>query len=126
MATRKLGSVYTVNHSILRWVVAALIVIVVSAFALGYCGEATTAHADSEVTTPDNGVVSELCPFYPGWNLVVLEGEPVDLPSCVEVVWRYEAVEDRWYFWGRNNPVYWNDLGSFDIEKGYWLWTTKR
>lgn len=117
MATRR-----SLNE-LAQWAIATILIIVVSCFALGYCGEATNARA---VGPADNGQVEELCPFYPGWNLVVLNGTPLDLPSCVEVVWRYEAVEDRWYFWGRDNPKYWNDLGSFDITKGYMLWTARR
>lgn len=83
------------------------------------CSEA--AHADG-VVTADGGQPTELCPFSPGWNLVVLNGTPDDLPSCVGVVWRYEAPDDRWFFWGRDNAPYWNDLVSFDITKGYWVW----
>lgn len=62
------------------------------------------------------------CPFSHGWNLTVLNGTPDMLPDCVKVVWRYEGSEDRWYFWGRANAPYWNDLTSFSMEKGYWVW----
>lgn len=81
------------------------------------------------VTTADSGHVTELpapaaqaCPFSPGWNLVVLQGTPSLLPSCVTAVWRFEGDTEQWYFWGRDNAPYWNDLTEFDITKGYWLY----
>lgn len=98
---------------------AAILGAILALLTIGYCAESTRA---SGVVTADGGKVTELCPFSPGWNLTVLNGTPSTLPSCVVSVWRYEAPEDRWYFWGRDNAPYWNDLTSFDITKGYWVW----
>ena len=87
------------------------------------------AEGGGTVTTADAGIVQPLTPatpgaclFSPGWNLVALSGFPSDLPACVNAAWGWDG--DTWQFWGRANPVYWNDLKSFDIRKGYWLWVT--
>ena len=85
------------------------------------------ARADGGVTTVGVGptVVLESCPFYPGWNLASVNGKPSVLPTCVTTAWSFINTGDGtgyWEFWGRDNPVYWNDLVVLDIRRAYWLY----
>jgi len=125
------------SHAVKAYAACVILGAILALMFLGY--RTKPVRADG-VVTADGGQPTELCPFSPGWNLVVLNGTPSDLPSCVGVVWRYEAMmlskslqeslwpqhpippDDRWFFWGRDNAPYWNDLESFDITKGYWVW----
>jgi len=107
------------SHAVKAYAACVILGAILALMFLGY--RTKPVRADG-VVTADGGQPTELCPFSPGWNLVVLNGTPSDLPSCVGVVWRYEAPDDRWFFWGRDNAPYWNDLESFDITKGYWVW----
>lgn len=124
--TTKLGSVY--RHPglgrALREVVITLLALFGGLAALGLCAEA--AAADDAVTagpvTATELPTVDACPFSPGWNLTVLHGTPDLLPSCVSAAWYYEGRTERWYFWGRDNEPFWNDLTAFSIENGYWVW----
>ena len=128
--TTKLGSVYQRPGwgRAIREVVLTMLALFGALAALGFCAEA--ASGEDAVVTAGPVVATELptieaCPFSPGWNLTVLNGVPGLLPSCVSAVWYYEGRTERWYFWGRDNEPFWNDLVEFKIENGYWIWRTQ-
>ena len=122
--TTKLGSVY--RHPglgrAIREVVLTMAALFGSLALLGLCAEA--ASGEDAVVTAGPVVATELptCPFSPGWNLTVLHGTPDLLPSCVSAVWYYEGRTERWYFWGRDNEPFWNDLVELEITRGYFVW----
>ncbi len=125
MRHKRYGSVYCppTFGSFVRQTVTWVIVLLALTLAFHSCSEA--AAADDAVVTAgpvEATGLPEPCPFSPGWNLTVLHGTPDLLPSCVSAVWYYEGRTERWYFWGRANAPYWNDLTEFDITRGYWAW----
>jgi hypothetical protein len=121
----KLGSVYSPPGwgRFIRQSILTLMALFGALVAFGMCAEA--AAAESGAVSAGPVVATELpppCPFSPGWNLVVLNGVPADLPECITYVARWEGAEERWYTWDRYAPSYWNDLTVLSIDKGYWAW----
>lgn len=108
-------------------IVLAIYLVLTALFIAAYCSPPPAYADDGTVSTQDTGYWIALpvpaCPFYKGWNLVALNGSPGLLPACVSTVWEYDAVNDSWRFWGRENQPYWNDLASFVWGTGYWVFT---
>lgn len=106
--------------------IATFVLLIVSLFWLSErCSGEPAFASDVTVEAPGTGATRELplpCPFVPGWNFVTLGGTPADLPSCVSVAWGYDGATDEWQFWGRGEWEFWNDLKSFTLGRGYWLW----